>query len=102
MKDYGDKVSADEKVKIQSALTDLKNTLAKQDASAEEIKSKSQAVQEAAYKLSEEIYKAASASAQASGAQQQAQQQQAQQQKPDDSKKHKGNGPDDADYEVVN
>jgi molecular chaperone DnaK len=101
LKDYGDKVSADEKVKIQSALTDLKNTLANQNASAEEIKAKSQAVQEAAYKLSEEIYKAASANAQANaGAQQQ--QQQAEQPKKDEPKKHKGNGPDDADYEVVN
>ncbi|MFA6775594.1 MAG: molecular chaperone DnaK [Sphaerochaetaceae bacterium] len=104
LKDYGDKVSADEKVKIQNALTELKNTLANQNASAEEIKGKSQAVQEAAYKLSEEIYKAASANAQANaGAQQQQQQQQTQQEpKKDDAKKHKGSGPDDADYEVVN
>ncbi|MCH3917846.1 MAG: molecular chaperone DnaK [Spirochaetia bacterium] len=68
LKEYGDKVSADERAKIQSALDDLKKTIANSSASAEELKSKSEALQQAAYKLAEEMYKNTSAGQQGGGA----------------------------------
>jgi len=104
LKDYGDKISSDDKAKIESALADLKTTLNNQNASADEIKSKSQTLQQAAYKLAEEVYKNASAQ------QQQTQQQagptagpQKEEPKKDEpKKKHAGkDGVEDADYEVV-
>jgi molecular chaperone DnaK len=100
LKDYGDKISEEDRTKIQNAINDLKTTLANDKASADEIKNKSQALQQAAYKLAEEVYKGANAKAQASQGQQQ--QQTSEEPKKDDPKTHKGNGPDDADYEVVN
>ena len=57
MKDYGDKVDASSKAAIESALADLKAVLANQSASVEEIKSKTEALQTASYKLAEEMYK---------------------------------------------
>lgn len=67
LKDYGDKVSSSDKAAIESALEDLKKTLANQNASAEELKKKTDALQTAAYKLAEEMYK--SQQAQGAGAQ---------------------------------
>ena len=57
LKDYGDKVSAEEKSAIESALAEVKTVLANTNATAEEIKEKSDALQQAAYKLAEEVYK---------------------------------------------
>ena len=57
MKDYGDKVDASSKAAIESALADLKAVLANQSASVEEIKTKTEALQQASYKLAEEMYK---------------------------------------------
>ena len=57
MKDYGDKVDASSKAAIESALADLKAVLANQSASVEEIKAKTEALQQASYKLAEEMYK---------------------------------------------
>ena len=57
MKDYGDKVDASSKAAIDSALADLKAVLANQSATAEEIKAKTEALQQASYKLAEEMYK---------------------------------------------
>lgn len=61
--EYGDKITADDKAKIESAVADLKSLLENQDAGADEIKAKSEALQQAAYKLAEEVYKASSAEA---------------------------------------
>ena len=57
MKDYGDKVDVSSKAAIESALADLKAVLANQSASVEEIKAKTEALQQASYKLAEEMYK---------------------------------------------
>ena len=57
MKDYGDKVDASSKAAIESALADLKAVLANQSSSVEEIKAKTEALQQASYKLAEEMYK---------------------------------------------
>ena len=57
LKDYGDKISSTDKAAIESALEDLKKTVADQNAGAEELKAKTEALQNASYKLAEEIYK---------------------------------------------
>ena len=71
LKDYGDKVSDSEKAKIEAAVKELKDTLANQNATAEELKAKSDAVQQASMELGQKVYEAAQAAGQA-GAQQQA------------------------------
>ena len=57
LKDYGDKISASDKAAVESALADLKQVVANQNASVDELKAKTEAVQKASYKLAEEIYK---------------------------------------------
>ena len=57
MKDYGDKVDAASKASIESALADLKAVLANQNATVDELKAKTEALQTASYKLAEEMYK---------------------------------------------
>ena len=94
LKDYGDKVSASDKAAIESALEDLKKTVADQGASAEELKSKTEALQNAAYKLAEEMYKNTQQGPQAGP-----------QAGPQDGPQAGPQGPqggDDPDYEVVN
>jgi molecular chaperone DnaK len=59
LKDYGDKISDEEKAKIESAMADLKSAMSSD--SLEDIKSKTEALQQAAYKLAEEMYKATAA-----------------------------------------
>ncbi len=59
VKDYGDKVSADDKSKIEAACNDLKEAL-KGD-NVEDIKAKTEALKQASYKMAEEMYKAQSA-----------------------------------------
>jgi len=68
VKDYGDKVSAEDKAAIETALVDLKGVLDGEDAEA--IKEKTAALAEASMKLGEAMYKAsqADAEAKASGA----------------------------------
>ena len=72
LSEYGDKIAADDKTKIENAIKDLKDLLAKGDeAKTEDIKAKSDELQKSSYKLAEEIYKtaqAAQASATAGGA----------------------------------
>ena len=93
LKEYGDKIGGDDKAKIESAVEDLKATLANQSAAADAIKEKSEALQQAAYKLAEEVYKASSAEA---GAQQQAGSSDAQ-----EGLALTNDGVEDADFEVV-
>ena len=66
--EYGDKVSADEKAKITAAVEDLKASLANQNATPEELKSKTDAVQQASMALGQKIYEAAQAAQQAGAA----------------------------------
>jgi molecular chaperone DnaK len=99
LKDYGDKISSDDKAKIDAALADLRTTLANQGSSTEEIKAKSETLQQAAYKLAEEVYKNASAS---EGTPEGAPGEQSSEPKEEKPKKHTGkDGVEDADYEVV-
>jgi molecular chaperone DnaK len=99
LKDYGDKISGDDKAKIDAALADLRATLANQSSSTEEIKAKSETLQQAAYKLAEEVYKNASAS---EGTPEGAPGEQPSEPKEEKPKKHTGkDGVEDADYEVV-
>ncbi|MBN9305111.1 MAG: molecular chaperone DnaK [Devosia sp. 67-54] len=63
LKDYGDKVGADEKSAIETALADLKGVLEGEDAEA--IKDKTNALAEASMKLGEAMYKASQAEAEA-------------------------------------
>ena len=59
LKDYGDKVSADERAKIESALQELKDALANSNATADELKSKTEKVQQASMELGQKVYEAA-------------------------------------------
>ncbi|MFA5698557.1 MAG: molecular chaperone DnaK [Sphaerochaeta sp.] len=61
LSEHGDKIDASDRAAIQSALDDLKATLAQESASADELKSKTEALQQASYKLAEEMYKNAGA-----------------------------------------
>jgi molecular chaperone DnaK len=60
LKDYGEKVSADDKQKIEAAISDLKGVLS--SGSVESIKAKTEALKQASYKLAEEVYKQTQAS----------------------------------------
>jgi len=63
LKDYGDKVSADDKLAIETALNDVRNVLESDDA--EQIKEKTAALAEVSMKLGEAMYKASQAEAEA-------------------------------------
>jgi len=94
LKDYGDKISSDEKAKIEHAMQELKDTMS--SGSVEEVKSKTEALQQAAYKLAEEMYKATSAQQGAAGDQGTAGAQDA-----SSHGKKTDDGVEDADFEVV-
>ncbi|PJC48152.1 MAG: molecular chaperone DnaK, partial [Candidatus Omnitrophica bacterium CG_4_9_14_0_2_um_filter_42_8] len=59
LKDFGDKVSQDDRLNIERKLTDLKEAL--KGADAEKIKKSMDELTQAAHKLAEEVYKAAQA-----------------------------------------
>ena len=61
LKDYGDKISADDKAKIEAAIKELKDAIASNNI--EEMKKKTESLKQASYKLAEEIYKAQGAQA---------------------------------------
>ncbi len=61
LKDYGDKISADDKSKIEAAIKELKDAIASNNI--EEMKKKTESLKQASYKLAEEIYKAQGAQA---------------------------------------
>ena len=67
LKDYGDKISADERAKIESAVQELKDALANSNATAEELKSKTEKVQQASMELGQKVYEAAQQNAGAQG-----------------------------------
>jgi len=62
LKDYGDKVSQEEKAGIEADLNDLKQSI--KDKSIEKIKKGMEALTKSAHKLAEEVYKQASAKSQ--------------------------------------
>ncbi len=64
LKDYGDKVSASEKAKIEASLQDLKNALSSPSATAEELKSKTEKLQQDSMELGQKVYEAAQQNAQ--------------------------------------
>ena len=69
LKDYGDKVTETERSAIENAVNDLKSTLQNQIATAEELKSKTDAVQQASMQLGQKIYEQAAQQNQQGGAQ---------------------------------
>ena len=69
LKDIGDKITEDEKKEIQAKIDELKEALKGTDNDA--IKAKTEEAQQAFYKVSEKLYQAAQAEAQAQAAQQQ-------------------------------
>ncbi|MCK5736513.1 MAG: molecular chaperone DnaK [Spirochaetaceae bacterium] len=66
LKDFGDKVNAEEKASIESAVSDLKTALEGSDVEA--VKQKTEALTQVSQKLSEEMYKAQAEEAGAAGA----------------------------------
>ena len=62
LKDFGDKVTQDEKLKIEQKLNDLKEAIKGSDT--EKIKKEMEELSKVAHKLAEEVYKAAQAKAQ--------------------------------------
>jgi molecular chaperone DnaK len=66
LKDHGDKISGDERGQVDSALKELREALGGQDL--ERIKRAADAVQQASYKLSEAMYKAAAGAPAGAGA----------------------------------
>jgi molecular chaperone DnaK len=57
LKEYGDKISSEDKSAIERAIEELKNTIEKSE-NAEELKTKTQALVEASLKIGEAMYKA--------------------------------------------
>ncbi|MGE4585577.1 MAG: Hsp70 family protein, partial [Sphaerochaeta sp.] len=97
LKEYGDKITSEDKATIESAISDLKHVLENQSASAEEIKAKNEALQQASYKLAEEVYKQSAAQ----GADASASQSESTSSSETSSKKPAKDGVEDADFEVV-
>lgn len=96
LKEYGSKIATDDKAKIESSIAELKTLLGNPSASAEELKAKSEALQQAAYKLAEEVYKN---TATQDGGEAEAQPSPSEE---EPKKKHTGSDSvEDADYEVV-
>ncbi len=105
LKDYGDKISEEDKGKINSAIEDLRKALEGDDT--EEIKSKMEALKQASYSLAEEMYKNAGdqqqqeAGAQGGQSGQAAGEDQQQGGSSGDGSGEKGENVEDVDYEVV-
>ena len=59
LKEYGDKISSQEKANIEAAVKDLRDTLASSNASVEEIKGKTEKLQEVSMQLGQKVYEAA-------------------------------------------
>ena len=104
LKDYGDKITADEKKKVEEAVVKAKKDLDSQDAA--QIKKTQEELAKASHKLAEHVYKDAQAKAQQQqqkgpqpGAQQGQQQQGPQEQAPEADKKDKEDVVD-AEYKV--
>ncbi len=68
LKDYGDKITPAERSAIEDAIKELKDTLANANATAEEIKSKTEKVQSASMQLGQKVYEASQQAQQNAGA----------------------------------
>ncbi|NLY07487.1 MAG: molecular chaperone DnaK [Spirochaetales bacterium] len=101
LKEYGDKISAEDKSKIEAALSDLKAAVANQNSTPDELKQKMEALNQATYKVTEQMYKEAQ---QKQGPQAGPQQQgpQGPGQGPDNNGQNGAAGSGNDDYEVVN
>ena len=69
LKEYGDKISSSEKADIEAAIKDLRDTVASSNASAEEIKGKTEKLQQVSMQLGQKVYEAAQQAQQAQQAQ---------------------------------
>ncbi len=100
LKDYGDKVSQEDRQNIETKLNDLKDALKSKDT--ERTKKAMEELGKASHKLAEEVYKATAAKQQASQQGQQGPQQATQEdpQKPQEGKKEKKDDVVDAEYKV--
>ena len=67
LKEYGDKISSSEKADIEAAIKDLRDTIASSNASAEEIKGKTEKLQQVSMQLGQKVYEAAQQAQQAQG-----------------------------------
>ncbi|MGN1190118.1 MAG: molecular chaperone DnaK [Candidatus Ornithospirochaeta sp.] len=67
LKEYGDKISSSERANIEAAIKDLRDTLASSNASLEEIKGKTEKLQEASMQLGQKVYEAAQQAQNAQG-----------------------------------
>jgi len=92
LKEYGDKISDSEKANIEQAMADLKSAMSSD--SVKDIKAKTEALQQAAYKLAEEMYKATAAQQGEPG-------EDSDPQASSSTKSDEDDGIEDADYEVV-
>ena len=102
LKDYGDKLTAEDKTKVEQAIEKCREAL-KTD-NVEQINQATEEMLTASHKLAEEIYKQTTAQQQAGGGPQPGAEQQTQQEQPSGESKEdkdKGEGAVDADYEVV-
>jgi len=63
LSEIGDKISAEEKAKIEAAITDLKDTLKDANSTKEQIEAKVKTLTEASHKMAEQMYKKEDASA---------------------------------------
>ena len=59
LKDYGDKIGPSERSNIESAIQELKDTLANASASPEDIKSKTEHLQQVSMELGQKVYESA-------------------------------------------
>ena len=67
LKEYGDKISSSEKADIEAAIKDLRDTIASSNASAEEIKGKTEKLQQVSMQLGQKVYEAAQQAQQPQG-----------------------------------
>lgn len=94
LKDYGDKISAEDRGSIESAIADLRKAIEADDVA--EITAKTEALKQASYKLAEQVYKTEQAQSHAAA------DADASEPGPDAEPKSAGDdGVDDVDYEVV-
>ena len=98
LKDYGDKISADDRASIETAVADLRKAMG--DDQVAEMKSKVEALKQAAYKLAEEVYKNTASQAGEAGAGA-AEQEAGSASGGDGGGRDSGETVEDADYEVV-
>ena len=68
LKDYGDKVGSDDRMKIEAAIADLRKALEGTDVA--DIKARTETLKQASFHLAEEVYKASSGQAQGQAGQQ--------------------------------